>query len=143
LRTYQYKALLAHAKTNSVTLFIKEAERWAAEWDEKATASNFVKPPFFGIPISLKECIPLEGYDATRGYVQDVGKPSKSDPVLIQQIKQLGATNTPMDKTRTSGGSSGGEAALLAADGSIIGIGGDVGGSIRIPCHFTGMAGIK
>ncbi|PIO62157.1 Amidase, partial [Teladorsagia circumcincta] len=143
LRTYQYKALRAHAETNSVTLFIKEAERWAAEWDEKASAPDFIKPAFFGIPISLKECIPLEGYDTTRGFVQDVGKPSKSDSVLIQQIKQLGTTNTPMDRTRTPGGSSGGEAALLAADGSIIGIGGDVGGSIRIPCHFTGMAGIK
>ncbi|PIO57450.1 Amidase, partial [Teladorsagia circumcincta] len=143
LRTYQYKALRAHAETNSVTLFIKEAESWAAEWDEKASAPDFVKPAFFGIPISLKECIPLKGYDTTRGFVQDVGKPSKSDSVLIQQIKQLGTTNTPMDRTRTPGGSSGGEAALLAADGSIIGIGGDVGGSIRIPCHFTGMAGIK
>ncbi|RCN38266.1 Amidase [Ancylostoma caninum] len=54
-----------------------------------------------------------------------------------------GTTNTPEDIARTSGGSSGGEAALLAADGSVIGIGGDVGGSIRIPCHFTGTAGIK
>ncbi|KHJ83663.1 Amidase, partial [Oesophagostomum dentatum] len=54
-----------------------------------------------------------------------------------------GTTNTPSDPSRTCGGSSGGEAALLAADGSLIGIGGDVGGSIRIPCHFTGMAGIK
>ncbi|KAK6057397.1 hypothetical protein COOONC_05083, partial [Cooperia oncophora] len=63
LRTYQYKALLAHAKTTCVTAlqlrYRLEAERWAAEWDEKATASNFVKPPFFGIPISLKECIPV------------------------------------------------------------------------------------
>ncbi|KAK6024310.1 Amidase [Ostertagia ostertagi] len=154
LRTYQYKALRAHAETNSVTLFIKEAERWAAEWDEKATAPNFTKPR-------------LEGYDTTRGFVQDVGKPSKSDSVLIQQIKQFRfhslcqqtsrsrcwptavailftALQThlwtdreplvvPQEEKRRS----------LAADGSIIGIGGDVGGSIRIPCHFTGMAGIK
>uniref|UniRef100_A0A158QQK6 fatty acid amide hydrolase n=1 Tax=Haemonchus placei TaxID=6290 RepID=A0A158QQK6_HAEPC len=165
LRTYQYKAIQAHAKTNCATLFIKESERWAADWDEKALAPDFVKPPFFGIPISLKECI--SGYDTTRGFVQDVGKPSKSDSLLVQQVKQLGfipyvqtnvpqsllayscsnpiygTTNTPADRSRTSGGSSGGESALLAADGSLIGIGGDVGGSIRIPCHFTGMAGIK
>nr|CDJ82041.1 Amidase domain containing protein [Haemonchus contortus] len=167
LRTYQYKAIQAHTKTNCATLFIKESERWAADLDEKALAPDFVKPPFFGIPISLKECISLEGYDTTRGFVQDVGKPSKSDSLLVQQVKQLGfipyvqtnvpqsllayscsnpiygTTNTPADKSRTSGGSSGGESALLAADGSLIGIGGDVGGSIRIPCHFTGMAGIK
>ncbi|PAV85028.1 hypothetical protein WR25_04474 isoform F [Diploscapter pachys] len=54
-----------------------------------------------------------------------------------------GTTTHPLSKHRTCGGSSGGEAAILAAGGSLIGIGGDVGGSIRIPCHFTGMAGIK
>ncbi|ETN72661.1 hypothetical protein NECAME_18734, partial [Necator americanus] len=54
-----------------------------------------------------------------------------------------GATSSPLDSSRTSGGSSGGESALLAANGSVIGIGGDVGGSIRVPCHFTGTAGIK
>lgn len=54
-----------------------------------------------------------------------------------------GITTHPLDATKTPGGSTGGEAALLAADGSVLGIGGDVGGSIRMPCHFTGMAGIK
>ncbi|VDL75786.1 unnamed protein product [Nippostrongylus brasiliensis] len=54
-----------------------------------------------------------------------------------------GTTSNPLDKERTPGGSSGGESAIIAAGGSIIGIGGDVGGSIRIPCHFTGIAGIK
>ncbi|RCN25666.1 hypothetical protein ANCCAN_28619 [Ancylostoma caninum] len=54
-----------------------------------------------------------------------------------------GTTSNPLDKARTPGGSSGGESAIIAAGGSIIGIGGDVGGSIRIPCHFTGIAGIK
>ncbi|WKY03800.1 hypothetical protein Q1695_005059 [Nippostrongylus brasiliensis] len=167
LRTYQWKALQAHEKTNCITLFIQEAEQWAAEWDRKAAESGFRKPAFFGIPISLKECISVKGYDVTRGFVQDVGKPSDADSLLTAQAKQLGfvpfvqtnvpqsllsyscsnpvygVTNSPLDRERTSGGSTGGEAALLAADGSIIGIGGDVGGSIRIPCHFTGMAGIK
>lgn len=54
-----------------------------------------------------------------------------------------GTTTNPFDATRTSGGSSGGESALIAAGGSIIGVGGDVGGSIRMPCHFTGISGIK
>lgn len=167
LQTYLGKAVRAHQQTNCVTLFIKEAERWAVEWDEKARVPGFKKPAFFGVPISLKECIPIKGYDTTRGFAQDVGKPEKADSVLIKQIKLLGfvpyvqtnvpqsllayscsnpvygTTSSPKDRARTCGGSSGGEAALLAADGSIIGIGGDVGGSIRIPCHFTGMAGIK
>ncbi|CAJ0602872.1 unnamed protein product [Cylicocyclus nassatus] len=167
LKTYQWKALKAHEKTNCATMFFKEAEQWAREWDEKAKVPGFVKPAFFGIPISLKECVPIKGYDQTRGFVQDVDVPTKIDCVMVQQIKLLGmipyvqtnvpqsllsyscsnpvygTTTNPVDKTRTPGGSSGGESAIIGAGGSIIGIGGDVGGSIRIPCHFTGIAGIK
>ncbi|VDM57779.1 unnamed protein product [Angiostrongylus costaricensis] len=160
-------AVKAHEKTNCVVMFVEEAEQWALDWDSKARNKGFVKPVFFGIPVSLKECVPLEGYDQTRGFVQDVNSPTKVDSVLVEQIKNLGmipfvqtnvpqsllsyccsnpvygTTTHPLDETRTPGGSSGGEAALIAADGSIIGIGGDVGGSIRMPCHFTGIAGIK
>nr|CDJ82040.1 Amidase domain containing protein [Haemonchus contortus] len=167
LRAYQWKAIKAHEKTNCITMFVKEAEEWASKWDRKAQEKDFVKPAFFGIPISLKECVPLEGYDQTRGFVQDVYAPTKVDSVMVQHVKRLGmipfvqtnvpqsmlsyscsnpvygTTNNPLDRERTSGGSSGGEAAIIAAGGSVIGIGGDVGGSIRIPCHFTGIAGIK
>uniref|UniRef100_A0A158P8D5 fatty acid amide hydrolase n=1 Tax=Angiostrongylus cantonensis TaxID=6313 RepID=A0A158P8D5_ANGCA len=186
LRSYQWMAVKAHEKTNCVVMFVKEAEQWALDWDSKAREKGFVKPAFFGIPISLKECVPLEGYDQSRGFVQDVNSPTKVDCVLVEQIKNLdshglsrknyrhpsksilvgmipfvqtnvpqsllsyccsnpvyGTTTHPLDKTRTPGGSSGGEAALIAAGGSIIGIGGDVGGSIRMPCHFTGIAGMK
>lgn len=52
-----------------------------------------------------------------------------------------GRTNNAYDIRRTSGGSSGGEAALIAAAGSIFGIGSDVGGSIRIPSIFNGVFG--
>lgn len=167
LRTYYHKAIEANEKTNAVCMFVKEAEQWASEWDEKAKQPGFQKPALFGLPMSLKECVPLGGYDQTRGFVQDTFQPTKEDAVLVQQLKKLGAipyvqtnvpqsllsyncsnpvfgrTNHPMDKDRTSGGSSGGESALIAADGSILGIGGDVGGSIRIPCAFTGTTGIK
>src|SRR5690625_1085297 len=57
--------------------------------------------------------------------------------------KLYGRTNNPWDLTRTSGGSSGGEGALLAAGGSAIGIGSDIGGSIRVPSHFNGIVGFK
>ncbi|CCD61385.1 fatty acid amide hydrolase [Caenorhabditis elegans] len=167
VRTYYAKAISANEKTNSVCMFVKEAEKWAMDWDEKAKDPQFQKPPLFGLPMSLKECVPLEGYDQTRGFVQDTFRPTETDGVLVQQLKKLGAipyvqtnvpqsllsyncsnpvygtTNHPMDKTRTSGGSSGGESALISADGSLLGIGGDVGGSIRIPCAYTGTTGIK
>jgi fatty acid amide hydrolase len=54
-----------------------------------------------------------------------------------------GRTNNPWDLSRTCGGSSGGEAAILAARGSPLGIGNDLGGSIRVPCHFCGLHGIR
>ncbi|KHJ90864.1 hypothetical protein OESDEN_09281 [Oesophagostomum dentatum] len=145
LRTYQWKGIKAHEQTNCATMFIKEAEQWAIEWDNKAKTPGFVKPAFFGVPISLKECTPLAGYDQTRGFVQDVGNVTKIDSVLVQQIKLLGmvpfvqtnvpqsllnyscsnpvygTTNNPLDKDRTPGGSSGGESAIIGAGGSIIG----------------------
>jgi amidase len=54
-----------------------------------------------------------------------------------------GRTNNPYDLTRTPGGSSGGSSALVAAGGAALSVGSDGGGSIRQPCHNTGIAGIK
>src|SRR3954452_1845049 len=55
----------------------------------------------------------------------------------------FGRTNNPYDLSRTSGGSSGGEAALIAACGSPLGLGSDAAGSVRLPAHFCGIAAIK
>merc|ERR1719225_2305198 len=57
--------------------------------------------------------------------------------------KVYGCTNNPYHVGRTCGGSSGGEAAILAAGGSPMGIGSDVGGSIRMPAFFNGIFGHK
>src|SRR5699024_8066190 len=57
--------------------------------------------------------------------------------------KLYGRTNNPWDVTRTAGGSSGGEGALIAAGGAAAGIGSDIGGSIRFPSHFNGVVGFK
>ena len=54
-----------------------------------------------------------------------------------------GNTLNPHDHSRTPGGSSGGEAALIAGGGSVLGLGTDIGGSLRIPAHFTGICGFK
>ncbi|VDN04414.1 unnamed protein product [Thelazia callipaeda] len=167
LRTYQEKAIQAHYATNCVTTFITESDWWAEELDEQAKSQTYQRPPLFGIPISVKESIKIKGYAQTRGYAQDLTNLAAEDALLIHQIKELGAvpfvlTNVPQsllsfscsnpiygttinihDRKRTCGGSSGGEAALISFGGSILGIGGDVGGSIRYPCHFCGIAGIK
>lgn len=54
-----------------------------------------------------------------------------------------GRSNNPYDNRRIPGGSSGGEAALISAAGSVIGIGSDIGGSIRMPAYFNGIFGLK
>ena len=54
-----------------------------------------------------------------------------------------GSTSNPLSKDRTSGGSSGGEGALIGTGGSLVGIGSDIGGSIRIPAAFCGVVGFK
>lgn len=62
----------------------------------------------------------------------------------IETVNEVyGRTNNPYDLTRTPGGSSGGEAAIVAAGGSPCGLGTDSGGSIRLPAHFCGLATIK
>lgn len=55
----------------------------------------------------------------------------------------FGTTLNPLSADRTSGGSSGGEGALIASGGSLVGIGSDIGGSIRIPASFCGIVGFK
>ena len=55
----------------------------------------------------------------------------------------FGATTNPHDAKRCAGGSSGGEAAILGSGGVVLGWGGDIGGSIRIPASFCGVYGIK
>ncbi|SCV68322.1 BQ2448_443 [Microbotryum intermedium] len=55
----------------------------------------------------------------------------------------FGVTTNPYDPARTPGGSSGGESAILASDASALGIGSDIGGSLRIPAHYAGCYGLK
>jgi amidase len=74
-----------------------------------------------------------------------MGKTNTPEFTLSYETRNnlFGATNNPYDLTRTPGGSSGGASAILAAGGSPFDIGSDYGGSIRLPAHCTGIAGIK
>src|ERR1017187_3955016 len=74
-----------------------------------------------------------------------LGKTNTPDLTMAFETNNLvyGRTNNPFDVARTPGGSSGGAAAIVAAGGSPLDIGSDTGGSIRVPSHFCGIAGIK
>merc|ERR1711892_124429 len=159
LEAFQAKALLVDKDINAVCDFILEASDWANALSEIPEEE---RGPLFGLPISVKECFYVKGYDCTIGLAQFIGKPAQEDSVFVQALKDLhaipfcltnipqttvsyscsnpvyGNTANPHDLTRTPGGSSGGEAALIGAGGSILGIGSDVGGSLRILAPFSG-----
>lgn len=123
--------------------------------------------PLHGVPISLKDTFKVKGYDASIGIAALVGKPAKDNSLLVDILLELGAvlyckTNVPQtlaaldsdnnvfgrvlnprDRRVTAGGSSGGEGALIGMRGSVLGVGTDIGGSIRIPAMCNGIYGIK
>jgi Asp-tRNA(Asn)/Glu-tRNA(Gln) amidotransferase A subunit family amidase len=120
-----------------------------------------------GVPVSIKSSIDVEGLGCECGSRLRKGMVSPSDAPLVARLRAAGAiilgntnvpeflmayetdnilhgrTNNPWDLERTPGGSSGGEAAAIAAGCSAGGVGSDGGGSIRIPAHYSGICGLK
>lgn len=162
LRTYGKTAVLAHKKTNCVTeLLVPEAEKWVQDGQ-----INF-EGPLAGIPVSLKDSIAVGGFDVTVGYSRNAGKPCPSDGALVRLLKDAGAiphvktalpitllsfessndlwgtTKNPHNTEYSPGGSTGGEGALLALNGSRIGIGSDVAGSVRVPAAWSGICSLR
>ncbi|MDP9171094.1 MAG: amidase [Acidobacteriota bacterium] len=137
---------------------------------ESARKSDLEKRgrPLEGVPFSVKDSIEVEGTVCTAGTLgyRD-NPPSRRDATLVARLRSAGAipiartnlpdllfafesdnliygrTNNPHDLSRSSGGSSGGEAALIAACGSPFGLGSDAAGSVRLPAHYCGIASIK
>lgn len=125
-------------------------------------------PPFLGVPCSVKESIAVAGCRLTSGLAsRRDAPPSAADatavgrlraagliPICSTNVSELcmwlessntvyGRTDNAYDPHRGVGGSSGGEGALLSAGGAPVGVGADVGGSIRIPAAFNGVFGHK
>lgn len=134
--------------------------------DEHLKSTGKLVGPLHGIPLSLKDSHEIAGIDTTVGWVGLIGKPAEKDNTAVSQYRSLGAiiyckTNIPQSLMMSdsynhvfgqsvnslncnliSGGSSGGEGAILGARASIIGIGTDIGGSIRIPAVLQGLYGL-
>jgi len=123
--------------------------------------------PLHGVPVSIKSSIDVAGYRCEAGTKLRAGYIAARDAVLVDRLRAAGAvilgvtncpellmawetdnllygrTNNPWDVARTSGGSSGGESAAIAAGMSAGGVGSDGGGSIREPAHFCGICRLK
>ncbi|XP_010580733.1 PREDICTED: fatty-acid amide hydrolase 1 [Haliaeetus leucocephalus] len=162
LYTYLEKALEVTQQTNCLRHFIPECEEQLQEIERQKE-----KGLLYGIPVSIKDHISHKGHLSTCGLVQCLDTPVQEDSVLVKVLKSQGAipfamtnvpqslfnydcsnpifgqTLNPLNHQKSPGGSSGGEGALIAGGGSILGIGSDVGGSIRLPSSFCGLCGLK
>ena len=134
---------------------------------DEALARNEVVGPLHGVPFTAKDNIETEGVICTSGTMGRAAFVPREDATIVARMRGAGGillgktnlpelaiatesdnlvygrTNNPYDLARTPGGSSGGEGAIIAAGGSPLGLANDSGGSIRIPAHFCGIAGIK
>lgn len=149
-----------------VALNVEQTLKQANEMDA-LLAKNHLKGPLHGLPVTLKDCFHAQGFKCTSGTQGWQHFEAQVDAYCVTRLKENGAvilgitnvpelltayetdnliygrTNNPYDLNKTPGGSSGGEASIIAAGGSVLGLGTDAGGSIRVPSHFCGIAGFK
>lgn len=162
------RSVIAHQLTNCcMQFFIDEGFDRAKELDLYLKDTGKLVGPLHGVPISLKEFIEYKGKVTTGSYVGNLDYIPEKSGVTIDILYNLGAvfyartsqpqaimhldtdnnligrTKNPLNPKLSPGGSSGGESALVAMGGSAVGVGSDIGGSIRVPAAFTGIWGIK
>lgn len=148
---------------NAVTVLLAESALSAADEADKNEAIG----PLHGVPFSIKENIDCLGSATTQGIPAMIDAMPTSDAPVVARMKAAGAiplartnlpefglrittdnplrgrTLNPWDSSRTAGGSSGGEASTLATGMSPIGLGNDIGGSLRNPAYCCGITSLK
>jgi len=145
-----------------------EARKEAQKVDEIVNCGDIRKDqPFLGVPCTIKESFCLAGMPNSSGLLSRKKHIARQDATTVQRIKQSGAiplgvtnlsevcmwmesynpvygiTRNAYQHFRSAGGSSGGEAAIIASGASPFGLGSDIGGSIRMPAFFNGIFGHK
>lgn len=153
-------------KLNAVVQLRAEEALAEARAADKALSRGKLSGPLHGVPVTIKDAIETAGIITTGGTKGMASHVPEKDATVVARLKAAGAivlgktnvpefslvgesanlvygrTNNPYDLSRTPGGSSGGEAAIIAAGGSPLGLGSDAGGSVRIPAHNCGIAAI-
>ncbi|KIW28081.1 uncharacterized protein PV07_07764 [Cladophialophora immunda] len=160
------RAIVAHQLTCCLTQwFMDEALAQAKSLDEYLAKHGKTVGPLHGVPVSIKDHMPIAGTFSSTGTFGSIVH-NDTDSQLVAILRGLGAvfyckTNQPQTLMHlesdshwgrvlnpynihlSAGGSTGGEAALIAMKGSILGVGTDIGGSIRGPAAFCGIYGFK
>uniref|UniRef100_A0A8B9S8X7 Amidase domain-containing protein n=1 Tax=Apteryx owenii TaxID=8824 RepID=A0A8B9S8X7_APTOW len=157
LYSYIEKALEVNQEVNCVTAFIPSCLHHIQEM------RNQKKGLLYGVPISIKDHVACKVFPLVPLFGKLSVLLEQEESVLVRVLRSQGAipfvkTNTaqcvinnaiygqtlnPLNHKKSPGGCSGGEGALIAGGGSILGIGLDIGGSIRLPSSFCGLCGLK
>lgn len=152
---------------NAVVRRLDESALALAARADRDLIEGRVHGPLHGVPFSIKENIDVEGTPTTNSLVALADAMAHRDAPVVERMRAAGGipigrtnlpemglrihtdsalhglTRNPWDPTRTAGGSSGGEASAIASGMSPIGLGNDIGGSLRNPAHCCGVASIK
>ncbi|EXJ83159.1 hypothetical protein A1O1_06778 [Capronia coronata CBS 617.96] len=167
-RAFCKRAAIAQQTTNCVAeILFEEALAQAAALDEYMAIHGRPRGLLHGLPISVKEHIHMRGTRATCALIAWADQVCTKDALIVRVLRAQGAvfhvkttnpqtlmavetdsnlfgiTFNPHNRRLTCGGSTGGEGALIAMGGSVLGIGTDIGGSIRVPSAFCGVYGFK
>lgn len=167
VEAYVQRIEAVNPQLNAVVQLAADTACEQARAADEALVRGAIKGPLHGVPITLKDNIEAAGIICTGGTQGRAAYVPEHDATVVARMRAAGAivlgktnlpefcqayeadnliygrTNNPYDLSRTCGGSSGGEAAIIAAGGSPLGLGTDGGGSIRWPAHCCGLAGIK
>lgn len=163
-----FASIESNKTTNCLTeVMFEEAMNIAKNLDDEFEISGVPVGPLHGIPFSVKDTFNVKGYDSSIGLVKNCHQPKDESSSLVNEVIRLGGipfvkTNVPqtlmsfecsnpvwgvtsntVNQSLSPGGSSGGEAAIISSNGSVIGLGSDIGGSLRIPAHFSGICALK
>lgn len=144
---------------NAIVQLAPDALERARAADE-ALADGNATGPLHGVPFTVKDWIETEGLICASGFAERADHRPERDAAVVARLRASGAIllgktnvtqgapvyerpNNPHDLTRTPGASSSGEAAIIAAGGSPMGLASDSGGSIRWPAHCCGVPALK
>nr|XP_020462736.1 fatty-acid amide hydrolase 1 [Monopterus albus]XP_020462737.1 fatty-acid amide hydrolase 1 [Monopterus albus] len=159
--SYMEKTLDLQKRLNCCTGILLES------FDQLKTVASNKEGLLYGVPVSIKDNLGYKNHDSSCGVIINLDQPAQEDCVLVKVLKRQGAipfvktnipqgllsydcgnpiygqTLNPHNSKKTSGGSSGGEGALIGGGGSLLGLGSDIAGSIRLPSAFCGICGFK
>src|SRR4051812_17962601 len=142
-----------HARTGAVAWFDDDRVLAEAVRLDRALAGGGPVGPLHGLPVTVKDWIDVAGFPCA-GDIGRTDRRPERDATVVRRLRAAGAVvvaktrawdgvRHPLDPARTVGGSSSGEAAAVAAGASVLGLGSDSGGSVRLPAAWAGVYGLK